>query len=369
MTDAKNTGLAEPIETIKKLLTVRKSNGKEYYYLKFRFSIKGITPEDIDIYVCPTSCTEAELRQKFCSAKLKSFIEILRYLDKSSKRYITKYLTETEVNRLELLRLCFFTLKRYGESDLKRYEETVFTKYVQGTTSIEGNTYTLRETDLTLNEGLTVGGKPKREFYEIENYRKLKNYLDTFSTIRIDVDFIKKLHGLIMANIDDDSAGQFRRINVGIRGAQFEPQQWIVVEEEMAKLVSWHEENKEKMHPVELASIFHQKFEEIHPFKDGNGRVGREIMRLILQENGYPTVFIDMKTREEYLKSMDKGNAGDYGPLCRLIVRNMLELHEKLLERAKPDLETIRIACESCSNKQECDKLIEQLKEFTIIQG
>ncbi len=265
---------------------------------------------------------------------------------------------------MELLRLSYIALKHYNESDRKRYEDAHFTQYVHGTTSIEGNTYTLRETDLTLNEGVTIGGKPKREFYEIENYGTLKRYLDTLKKIDIDTDFIKKIHSFILANIDDDSAGQLRKIDVGIRGTMFEPPPAIFVEENMAGLITWYKKNLKKMHPVELAAIFHQKFEEIHPFKDGNGRVGREIVRLSLRENGYPTIFIDMKKRENYLKSLDAGNTGDYEPICNFVVNNLLDVHYKLLENAQNDLKSIKGMCKKCAVKTECSGVLKKFAEL-----
>ncbi len=135
-----------------------------------------------------------------------------------------------------------------------------------------------------------------------------------------------------MENIDFDSAGKYRRISVGISGVEFEPVPPVFIRDELRDLLLWHEENRGRMHPVELAAGFHQRFEEIHPFKDGNGRVGREILRLMLMENDCPTIYISPRNRELYLKALDSGNAGDKLALCEFIKQSMMDANKRFLE-------------------------------------
>ena len=116
------------------------------------------------------------------------------------------------------------------------------------------------------------------------------------------------------------------------------------------------------MHPIECAILFHQKFEEIHPFKDGNGRVGRELLRIILSKNGYPSIFIDKSTREEYLKSLDEGNQKKHQRLINFITNNLFEVHKTLMNRfSKKEEQTLKNAesfCKDCNVKQECKDII-----------
>jgi Fic family protein len=358
------------IESIKRALYIKKIKGKDYYYIRSRFSFVlpnrkvGFSKE---MYVCPTSVSNCELLFHFCLARGKSLREIYKFLyDLSEKTYRSKLLSKDEKLLLEIIRVAYnMHLKGFGDSDAKRYESAVYTKYVYGTTSIEGNTYTLRETDLTLNEGMTVGGKEKREFYEIENYSRLKKALFPLSKVKIGIPLIKKIHSIIMANIDDDAAGEFRRVDVGIRGSQFTPPPSFEVDQKMNGLVHWYKKNESKLHPLELAAIFHQKFGEIHPFVDGNGRVGRELVRLILAVNGYPTIFIDRTSREEYLKAMDEGNKGNHKPLLEFFVRNLESVHKELIERAKKSLDAkSNLAnCKKCALAHKCDESIKKFVE------
>ncbi len=356
-----------PMKELKERLVLKTIKGRKYYYLKVPFGLSSgphKTKKVMEAYVCSESSSDDVLRKNFEIASFKVLIEILITLYRFTKRhYRSTCISNGEIKLLEMLRFSYnVLLGTYSDTDVKRYENAIYTKYVYGTTSIEGNTYTLRETDLTLNEGLTVSGKENREFYEIENYTKMKKYIDSLSTIKIDIKLIKKIHSIIMSNIDDSCAGEFRKVDVGIRGSNFEPIPHVFVESELKKILKWYEKNEHKIHPVELAVIFHQKFEEIHPFKDGNGRVGREILRLMLKSFGFPTIFIDGKTREAYLKALDSGNERDHKPLCKFIVGNLIDFHNDLIENAK---KTLQIAKEKNLEKYFKHKKIDGLlKKF-----
>lgn len=360
-----------PLDKIKAQLLIKKVKGKEYYYIRERIQLakgKYKAKKTVDVYVSPVKADAKKLKFNFCLAKTKAGLEVFLLLRKLSRKGISyDYLQDELVELLEMLRFAYaFFLKQYSESDLKKYEEAVYTKYVYGTTSIEGNTYTLRETDITLNEGLTVSGKEKREFYEVENYSRLKKHLDNIKDIVVDKAFIKTIHGFILANIDQESAGEFRRIDVGIRGTTFEPPPAIVVEDEVDALLSWYSDHETKMHPIELVSIFHQKFEEIHPFRDGNGRVGRELLRIMLHNAGFPSIFIDKSNRERYLKGLDKGNKKEYKSICDFIAENILEVHKTLIKKAKEDLKqkaTALSTCKECINNKKCRDLAKKFSE------
>ncbi|MCK4927247.1 MAG: Fic family protein [Candidatus Aenigmarchaeota archaeon] len=341
-----------PIDELKKQFHIK---NKQYYYYHMKLNFGNSDKLEKDIYISKIDVSDKLLRYNTCFRIKKELLEIFK--DLCDHSHPSEYISVDDRKKLEFLRFGYNLLfKYYSDSDRKRYEDVKFTEYVHGTTSIEGNTYTLRETDLTLNEGLTVSGKEKREFFEIENYSRLKKEIETMRSIKITLNLIKRIHKIIMQNIDDDSAGSLRKIDVGIRGASITPVSSLLVEDEMNKLINWYDENKSKTHPIELITIFHQKFEEIHPFIDGNGRVGRELIRLILKKNGYPTIFIDKTNREGYLKALDKGNKGNHKILCDFFLNNLFNYHKDLIIKAKDDLnlEELNNYCASCPNKEKC---------------
>ena len=113
---------------------------------------------------------------------------------------------------------------------------------------------------------------------------------------------IIKIHDELLDNIDERKG--YRKTDVRVLRSNFQATPAPYVKTDMDILLKWHNNNKNKLHPFVLATIFHHKFEKIHPFMDGNGRTGRMLLNFILLKNNYPPLIIYKKTREEYLSSM-----------------------------------------------------------------
>ncbi len=167
--------------------------------------------------------------------------------------------------------------------------------------AIEGNTLTISETKVVLEDGLTIGGRPLRDFYETVGHGAAYDFM--FSLIgerRITVGDIKVMHRLFYINIDEANAGTWRKENVIISGSDYvfpRPQE---IEEQMLKLEEWIKAERDSYHPVIFAALLHLKFVSIHPFIDGNGRTSRLIMNLALIQDGYQLAIIPPVLRSEY---------------------------------------------------------------------
>lgn len=201
-------------------------------------------------------------------------------------------------------------------SELEKYRQNFDVRYVHNTTAIEGNTISLKETSMILDHNLSPRSKKLREVHEIENYGKVLSYMRNYEK-DITKKYILELHRLIERNIDDNTAGNFRRISVGISGSKWEPVPAISVEEEIGSLLEWYRTDRKKIHPFELAGLFHHKFLQVHPFVDGNGRVGRELFNFILRRNGFPPVIVPVSRRDEYMECLELADEGDPAPLLR----------------------------------------------------
>lgn len=344
---------------IKEDLVIKYSKGNKYYYAKLNLPFFKK-----EIYLGSSKLSEKELYESY---KIKVFIEILYYFFKIEKENkFSKFINDNDFITLELLRLSYFNLlKKYDKTDLQKYEENMYTYYVYGTTTIEGNTYTLRETDITLNEKLTVSGKNAREFYEIQNYSNLKDFLSN-RTPKITIDLIKNIHKIILSNIDDNNAGSFRKIDVGICGTKFTPPPPPLVEQELEELLEWLYSNENKIYPIELIALFHQRFEEIHPFSDGNGRVGRELVRILLTKYNFPSLFIGPENRDEYLLSLDKGNEDEGKSMVQFFISNMISSQNKLIMECKNEIEKSidLIEFDDSKLKKELDKFKKKLNKI-----
>ena len=253
-------------------------------------------------------------------------------LELCTNYYKPKYLDSSEIQRLEKTKHweLFFDLF-LTESELQYFEETRRINYVHGTTAIEGNTFSLQQVDELLNRQIIPSSKSLREINEIQNYVSVENYVNEYSG-KISIKFIRKLHELIMDNIDFESAGRFRRINsIGIRGVDVAVSPAILIESELERIINQYYSNLQNAgHPFEEAVMFHYFFEAVHPFTDGNGRVGREVLNYLLKKSGFPQITVSKSDREKYINALQQGNIELY--------RHMLLAFIKLLEDTRAEL-------------------------------
>lgn len=214
--------------------------------------------------------------------------------------------------------------KKMGSDQYENYYEHFVTEFTYDTNAIEGSTVTLQETALILFDKIVPEGKSIREINEVQNHKDAFDYMlghrDDINKI-----FVLKLHKLLMHNILWRHAGKFRDVQVYVRGANFMPPKPEDVEKEFRKLMLWYRSNKRKYNPVVLAAYFHHVFESTHPFRDGNGRVGRLLINFVLRKNGLPMINIKYKDRMEYYKALETGNKGDLKPLVETVIKYLKE--------------------------------------------
>lgn len=219
------------------------------------------------------------------------------------------------------------------KATLKSLKETINLEWTYNSNGIEGNTLTLRETQIVL-EGITVGGKSIKEHLEAINHEKAIVYLDELVKDKQPITEwnIKNIHQLILKEIDCENAGKYRRENVMIKGATHIPPDYNILPELMEKLIVNYE-TWDKHHPIIQAALLHGELVKIHPFVDGNGRTSRLIMNLDLMNHGYNPVIIKKEKRLEYYDALDKAHTtGDYTDFIELINKLEIEMMKKYLE-------------------------------------
>jgi len=214
--------------------------------------------------------------------------------------------------------------------------EALHIEYTYESNRIEGNTLTLRETDLVIHKGLTVGGKPMSEHLEaINHYEAIQFIRDLIKSNEVfNQHNLLSIHGLILHGIDRGNAGRFRQVPVMISGSQHIPPQPWQINKLMEDYFLFYQQNKEATHPVILAAELHERLATIHPFIDGNGRTARLVMNLILLQAGYPIANISGKTeaRLAYYGALEKCNIEhDKISFHALIVMTVIEALERLL--------------------------------------
>jgi fido (protein-threonine AMPylation protein) len=204
--------------------------------------------------------------------------------------------------------------------------------------AIEGNTLSLRETQLVIEHGMTVGGHSLREHLEATNHAQAFAYLTDLiqNHAPITRDTVLTLNRLVVDKLID-TPGQFRSGPVTIRGARIQPPHAARVPALMQEWVAWVTDEGQRYPTVLRAAIAHHGFEAVHPFKDGNGRTGRLLMNLILMQDGYPPALLLQEWRLAYLEALAVADTGRYGPIANLVGRAVeqgLDLYLDACERA-----------------------------------
>ena len=220
-----------------------------------------------------------------------------------------------------------------SKETLKSLKESINLEWTYNSNGIEGNTLTLRETQVVL-EGITVGGKSLKEHLEAINHEQAILFLDDLIKDKEPITEwnIKNIHQFVLKGIDNDNAGKYRDENVKIKGATHIPPDYLIVPELMEKLIINYEDWK-KYHPIIRAALLHGELVKIHPFVDGNGRTSRLVMNLSLMNSGYLPVIIKKEKRLEYYNALDKAHiTGDYTDFVKLVNEFEIEMLNKYLE-------------------------------------
>ena len=207
--------------------------------------------------------------------------------------------------------------------------------FTYNSNAIEGNTLTLAETQMVLEYGVTVEGHPLREYLETTNHAEAFDFLDKLVSTQISLETVLRIHGLVMDKIIKD-AGQLRTVQVYIRGSQHTPPPARDVSLYMMQWVHWlNSDDAFRSDPITRTAIAHHGFEALHPFTDGNGRVGRLLMNLQLIQDGYPPALILREWRTRYIIALQSAHRGNYTDLINLVglaVEHSLDLHLEACE-------------------------------------
>ncbi len=314
-------------------------SSKPYYYLRASTrSGKKMIVKDIAYLGNSLEEVRKTLEKKEHKEKIRktyktiyNFIESNHWLEKAKELKLRK--DEFLVEKLEEVEACKLhhnhVFKKLDELTKREILKNFIIEYAYNTTAIEGNTISLEQARNLLVEGLTPENKTLREIYDLQNTEKIFFELLN-SQEKLSHDFIINVHDNLLNNIDARKG--YRKMDIRVIKSNFDATPVAYVKTDMDLLLNWYEKNKEKLHPLVLAIIFHHKFEKIHPFADGNGRTGRMILNYILLKNSFPPLIILKKTRSDYLDVLRKADNSDltkvdeknYTPLIQFVADEMV---------------------------------------------
>ena len=218
---------------------------------------------------------------------------------------------------------------------VRKLREAMEIEYTYHSNAIEGNRLTLRETQLVIREGVTIGGKSVRDHLEARNHTKAISYVENLKDRDLTENDIMELHRIVFSGILEN-VGSFRRSQVFVEGSDYLPPPAFEVPALVKELLDWLRKNPEELRPVEFAAVFHHRFVSVHPFDDGNGRVARLLMNLLLIKQGYPFTVVRNYDRRRYYDTLRKADGGDLAPFVNFIGRCVEESLNLYLSAVEP---------------------------------
>ena len=278
----------------------KKIKGREYYYIVSSTRINGVLKK-VERYVGINPPLAKDLERY-----AEEFDSIKQFL--LSKKRILEGIKQAYQNKL----------KTGKKDELRNIEEEIITKFTYDTSRIEGSSLTYKDTKMLLQQGISPKEKPIRDIKETENHKTAFLFMKDFKQ-DITKRFMLQLHQILKKDLTED-AGQFR--NAPVYVGELVPVKASMLKQELKNLISWYKKNK-KLHPLELAAVFHCIFERLHPFFDGNGRIGRLLLNFILLKNKYPIVIIQNKNKRRYYNALRRADAGNYLYMVKYLFSEM----------------------------------------------
>ena len=299
---------------------------KSYYYLRASekkgkkmitkdISYLGSSIEEVRSNLDKLPKFKDQIRKSY--KKIHAVIESNHFLEKVQKlKFKQDHFLKEKTNEIEACKLHYHEVFDKIDSLTKKEIYKIYViEFAYNTTSIEGNTINLEEARDLLNEGITPKGKTLREIYDLQNTEKVFFEILNSPSREITHELIIDIHDKLLENIDERRG--YRTKDVRVIRSNFQASPGIYVKTDTDLLLRWYHENKNKLHPLVLAIVFHHKFEKIHPFMDGNGRTGRMVMNFILIKNDFQPIIIHKKMREEYLEAMREADPSELWKLDR----------------------------------------------------
>ena len=238
---------------------------------------------------------------------------------------------------------------RLTPDSLRHIQKHFRIKHIYHSNAIEGNSLDVGETQLVVEQGLTIAGKPLKDQAEAKNLGHALDFLEQMAT-QIDLPMstldVRQIHTLILKGIDDANAGRYREADVAISGSDHTPPSPSEVSAQIRNFMDWLEPRSVQLNGdiIQVASACHAWFAQIHPFVDGNGRTARILMNLVLMRAGYPIAVITRDDRTRYIDALEQSQVSDLTPFIALLIECISETLEEYETAAEEQREQIEWA-------------------------
>jgi Fic family protein len=257
---------------------------------------------------------------------------------------------------------------------LRHIRRSFRVKSIYHSNAIEGNRLSIGETRQVVELGLTLTGQSLKDQAEAKNLAAALDYLEDLASHNdkgITESDIRQIHAFVLKGIDDENAGRYRQVPVEISGSDYKPTGPESVPAEMEQFGNWLSANSVPgdsyacTEGIVTAVAAHAWFVMIHPFIDGNGRVARLLMNLILMRHGFPIAIITRDDRLRYYDALEESQAADLTPFVGLVSECVAESLEYWEEAARESKEAIDFA-KTIAERLESQPLAKASGEYEV---
>ena len=295
----------------------KQRHGKHYYY----YLVKNVR----------ITSTKAKKVRIFLGREVPKHEELQKYFLEIEKKAVSEYkgkwLSNGLVERLENLRASVVVFHKTPGDVLPK---DFLVRYTYNTNAIEGNKLTLRQTALVLSDKIAPEGSRTNDVIEALNSLDAWEFVKKYRG-KLNKKFVCKVQYEITKNTSCRIQGDYRDSEVRIGGSEHIPPKPSEVPTLMQKLFEECNREKRELHPIELATLIHNKLVKIHPFTDGNGRTSRLLMNWILQRNRFPAVIIEVTNKERYYTCIEYADKGDQKNFAVFLAEQVLAQYTTVL--------------------------------------
>lgn len=293
-------------------------HGKHYYY----YLVKSIR----------TSATKVKKIRIFLGREIPKHEELQQYFLEIEKmaagQYNSRWLSKELMEKLDDLRASIIVFNKAPDNALPK---DFLVRYTYNTNAIEGNKLTLRQTALVISDKIAPEGSRTEDVVEA------LNSLDAWEFVKkykggLNKKFLCEIQYEITKNTSCRIQGDYRGGGVRIMGSEYIPPKALEIAGLMQKLFEEYRKQKKALHPVELATLMHNKLVNVHPFTDGNGRTARLLMNWILLKNHFPAVVIEVANKEEYYRCIEYADKGDQKHFAVFLAEQLLKQYTVALQ-------------------------------------
>jgi Fic family protein len=231
---------------------------------------------------------------------------------------------ESLLKKIEEKKRRLDTLRPLPKEAVSKLLEDIRLRHTYHSDAIEGNTLTLQETKLVLEQGITIGGKPLKDHIEARNDAEAFDFILQLvqKKTQFSQEIVQQIHDIVTKGLLKDS-GKYRTGNVRIAGSSITPPSYQKIIHLMDDYI--RSIKNLSFHPLKKAAIIHHRLVWIHPFFDGNGRVARLVTNLFFMQEGYPPIVLKQEQRKTYYHVLNQGDNGNLSPLAMFLAKAMNE--------------------------------------------